>query len=227
MPRLRGAPQRRQPQLLPHRQPLTSRTPGRSFRPRDAGSSSQTGLQPWCLPRRSKSPAGTETAGAWQRGVMTSRACAGSCLTTESIGFWGAPALRVPAGSPGVGAAARGSPRPAPALPRRALLRRPVPPEGDLSPRVPAGCGAGRGSAGSPSCCGSDGRREAPARAGLWGAARAVAAACRRTLRARPLPEVSAAAQGTRAGGAGSCRQQQRWKSPVPAALFACGGIWE
>ncbi|XP_039417659.1 F-box/WD repeat-containing protein 2 isoform X3 [Corvus cornix cornix] len=54
---------------------------------------------------------------------------------------------------------------------------------------LPADCGAGCGSAVSRSCRGSDGRREAPGRAGLRESAQAAAAARRRTAGAGLLPE--------------------------------------
>lgn len=56
---------------------------------------------------------------------------------------------------------------------------------------MPADCGAGCGSPESRSCRGSDGRREAPGRAGLRESAQAVASARRRTPRTGLLPEVS------------------------------------
>lgn len=56
---------------------------------------------------------------------------------------------------------------------------------------VPADCGAGSGSAESRSCRGSDGRREAPGRAGLRESAQAMATARRRTRSTGLLPEVS------------------------------------
>lgn len=137
-----------------------------------------------------------------RRGAMTSGERAGSCLATERSGLCGAPSPRVPAGSPGAGPAARGSPRPAllPSPPRTgAWLRRRVParrrPPAAGRPQVAVRAAEALGAL---SCPGSDGRGEAPARAGLGGAARAAAAAaaCRRTLRARQLPEVSAAGLG-------------------------------
>ncbi|XP_041262312.1 F-box/WD repeat-containing protein 2 isoform X2 [Onychostruthus taczanowskii] len=55
--------------------------------------------------------------------------------------------------------------------------------------KSPDDCGVGCGSAESRSCRGSDGRREAPGRAGLRESAQAVATARRRTPRSGLLPE--------------------------------------
>lgn len=207
--RLRGAPRRGQPQPLLRGQPLRAARPAaasvQAVRAAVAGRS-RAGPRPRCSPRPSKTPVRTpagsgSSAAAGRDDVWGAR--------RKLPGYGAQRALRS-AFPPGAGRfprrRARGAglaparPPPLPSPPRTgAWLRRRVParrrPPAAGRPQVAVRAAEALGAL---SCPGSDGRGEAPARAGLGGAARAAAAAaaCRRTLRARQLPEVSAAGLG-------------------------------
>lgn len=110
--------------------------------------------------------------------------CPGSRPIVRAAGP-GAPSLRYRR------FARRGLGQALPSLQRRAVVRPWSRLEVTLVSWAPADCGAGCGSAESRSALGSDGRREAPGRAGLRESAQAVATARRRTPRAGLLREVS------------------------------------